>query len=162
LWSKKDVTALKVLRDAKLVEARFDGISNPAGRHPLANAAGRVVLANRQADALFGYAHGAMRGMVLEQLMPPRFRTPHLRTAAVHAQPQVRPMGGRDLYGLRSDGAEFPVEISLSPVVTEEGTLVMSAIRDISERKHFERRCRKEYRTGAPAQPGPLPDRHVA
>jgi PAS domain S-box-containing protein len=141
LWSKKDVTALKVLRDAKLVEARYDGIlDSMPDAIIMANAAGRIVLANRQAERLFGYAHGALRGKVLEQLMPARFRGVHMaHRAGFAAQPLVRPMGnGRDLYGLRSDGAEFPVEISLSPIQTEEGTLVMSAIRDISERKQFE------------------------
>jgi len=141
LWSKKDVTALKVLRDAKLVEARYNGIlESMPDAIVLANAAGRIVLANRQAEQLFGYARGALRGAVLEQLMPERFRGAHLaHRAGFAAQPLVRPMGsGRDLYGLRSDGAEFPVEISLSPIETEEGALVMSAIRDISERKRFE------------------------
>jgi PAS domain S-box-containing protein len=142
LWSKKDVTALKVLRDAKLVEARYDGIlDSMPDAIIMANAAGRIVLANSQAEQLFAYAHGALRGMLLEQLMPARLRHAHIahRTGFM-AQPLVRPMGsGRDLYGLRSDGAEFPVEISLSPIDSEEGTLVMSAIRDISERKHFER-----------------------
>lgn len=138
LWTKKDVTGLKVLRDAKLVEARYDGIlESMPDAIILANAAGRVVLANRQAEALFGYPRHALRGMALERLMPERFRAAHLKhRAGFAAQPLVRAMGsGRDLYGLRSDGAEFPVEISLSPVATEEGTLVMSAIRDISERQ---------------------------
>ncbi|NVM79218.1 PAS domain S-box-containing protein [Duganella sp. SG902] len=142
LWSKKDVTQLKVLRDAKLVEARYDGIlDSMPDAIIMANAAGRIVLANRQAEHLFGYPRGHLRGMLLESLMPERFRGAHLRHRAGYAaQPMVRPMGsGRDLYGLRSDGAEFPVEISLSPVDTEEGALVMSAIRDISERKLFER-----------------------
>ncbi len=141
LWSKKDVTALKVLRDAKLVAARYDGIlESMPDAIIMANAAGRIVLANRQAEELFGYPRHALRGMVLEQLMPPRYRTAHLHhRAGFAAQPLVRSMGrGRELYGLRSDGAEFPVEISLSPVDTEEGTLVMSAIRDISERKQIE------------------------
>ncbi|MYM83272.1 PAS domain S-box protein [Duganella sp. FT50W] len=141
LWSKKDVTALKVLRDAKLVEARYDGIlESMPDAIILANAAGRIVLANRQAEALFGYPRHALRGMVLEALMPPRFRAAHMQhRAGFAAQPLVRPMGsGRDLYGLRSDGVEFPVEISLSPVATEEGALVMSAIRDISQRKQIE------------------------
>ena len=141
LWSKKDVTALKVLRDAKLVEARYDGIlESMPDAIIMANAAGRIVLANRHAEELFAYPRHAMRGMVLERLLPERFRTAHIQhRAGFAARPLVRAMGsGRDLYGLRSDGIEFPVEISLSPVVTEEGALVMSAIRDISERKQFE------------------------
>ncbi|MRW94209.1 PAS domain S-box protein [Duganella sp. FT80W] len=141
LWSKKDVTTLKVLRDAKLVEARYDGIlESMPDAIIVANAAGRVVLANRQAEALFAYAHNAMRGMLIESLMPERFRGAHMGHRGGYAtEPLVRAMGtGRDLYGLRSDGAEFPVEISLSPIRTEEGTLVVSAIRDISERKQFE------------------------
>jgi PAS domain S-box-containing protein len=141
LWSKKDVTALKVLRDAKLVEARYDGIlDSMPDAIIMANAAGRIVLANHRAEQLFGYPRHALRGMVLEQLMPQRLRAAHIKhRAAFAAQPLVRAMGsGRDLYGLRSDGVEFPVEISLSPIATEEGALVMSAIRDISERKQSE------------------------
>ncbi|MET0266575.1 MAG: PAS domain S-box protein [Duganella sp.] len=141
LWSKKDVTALKVQRDAKLAEARFNGI---VGLMPdaivVANASGRIVLANSQAETLFGYGAGALRGLELEALMPARLRQRHrAHRNGYGAQPAVRPMGeGRDLHGLRSDGAEFPVEISLSPIATEEGTLVVSAIRDISERKRNE------------------------
>jgi PAS domain S-box-containing protein len=140
LWSKKDVTALKVLRDAKLVAARYDGIlDSMPDAIIMANAAGRIVLANSQAEQLFGYAHGVLRGMLLEALMPARLRAAHIgHRSGYVAQPLARPMGGgRDLYGLRSDGTEFPVEISLSPVTIEEGTLVMSAIRDISERKQI-------------------------
>jgi PAS domain S-box-containing protein len=142
LWSKKDVTALKVLRDAKLVEARYDGIlESMPDAIVMANASGRIVLANGQAETLFGYARGALRGMSLEALMPARFRHAHIaHRGGFAAKPLVRAMGsGRDLYGLRSDGVEFPVEISLSPVETEEGVLVMSAIRDIGERKQIER-----------------------
>lgn len=141
LWSKKDVTALKVLRDARLVEARFDGILElMPDAIIMANAAGRIVLATRQAEDMFKYAPGALRGVVLEALMPVRFRGGHrVQRGGFAAQPTLRPMGsGRDLYGLRSDGAEFPVEISLSPVETEDGTLVMSAIRDVSERRRIE------------------------
>jgi len=142
LWTKKDVTALKVLRDAKLVQARFgDLLESLPDAIVLANAGGRVVLVNEQAAALFGYPREAMRGMALEQLMPARFRQHHVRHRRdFHQQPVVRPMGGgRELYGLRSDGVEFPVEISLSPIASEDGTLVMSAIRDTSERKRIER-----------------------
>ena len=140
LWSKKDVTALKVLRDAKLVEARYDGIlESMPDAIIMANASGRIVLANGQAETLFGYAHGALRGVALEALMPARFRSAHVAHRVGYAGQLARPMGsGRDLYGLRSDGVEFPVEISLSPIATEDGTLVMSAIRDVGERKRIE------------------------
>jgi len=141
LWSKKDVTALKVLRDAKLVEARYNGILDSVPDAVImTNASGRIVLANSQAEQLFGYQPGALRGMVLEALLPARFRQLHIAHRGTYiAEPRLRAMGtGRDLYGLRSDGMEFPVEISLSPIETEEGSLVMSAIRDISERKRFE------------------------
>lgn len=141
LWSKKDVTALKVVRDAKLVEARFDGILElMPDAIIIANASGRVVLATRRAEEMFSYAPGALRGALLETLMPARFRQAHQAHRADYgARPSPRPMGGgRDLYGLRSDGVEFPVEISLSPVATDEGTLFMSAIRDVSERRRIE------------------------
>jgi len=141
LWSKKDVTQLKVLRDAKLVEARFGGLlDSTPDAIIMANAAGRIVLANRQAEALFGYARGELRGQVLESLMPARLRQGHVgHRNGYFSTPLSRPMGsGRELFGLRKDGCEFPVEISLSPIATEEGTLIMSAIRDISERKRIE------------------------
>lgn len=138
LWSKKDVTALRVLRDAKLVEARFHGIlDSMPDAIVVANMTGRIVLANGQAERLFGYAQGALRGLELEALMPAHMRSAHRsHRGGYMAQPSVRPMGaGLALHGLRSDGVEFPVEISLSPITTEEGTLVISAIRDISDRK---------------------------
>lgn len=141
LWSKKDVTQLKVLRDAKLIEARFGSLlESMPDAIIMANASGRIVLANSQADGLFGYPRGALRGVLLEQLMPGRFRGAHVgHRSDYFSQPQLRPMGsGRDLYGLRKSGEEFPVEISLSPISTEEGMLIMSAIRDIGDRKKIE------------------------
>src|SRR5471030_2352605 len=141
LWRKKDVTQLKVLRDAKQVEARFGGLlDSTPDAIIMANASGRVVLANSQAEALFGYARGELRGLALESLMPERMRRDHVdHRSRYFSAPQSRPMGsGRELFGLRRDGGEFPVEISLSPIATEEGTLIMSAIRDISERKRLE------------------------
>jgi protein-histidine pros-kinase len=107
----------------------------------MVNPMGRVVLANSQAERLFGYRPGALRGRPIEQLLPERFRTAHVgHRSGYFAQSRKRPMGaGLDLFGLRKDGVEFPVEISLSPLATEEGTLVMSAIRDISEGKRIER-----------------------
>lgn len=145
LSSQKDVTALKMLRDAKLLEAKFRDLleSMPDGIF-LANSTGYIVLANSQAEKLFGYASGEMWGKPVEQLLPNRYRAGHAdHRSNYFRQPRQRAMGaGLELYGLRKDGIEFPVEISLSPLETEEDTLVMSAVRDISERKKAEQKFR--------------------
>jgi PAS domain S-box-containing protein len=145
LSSKRDVTVLKALRDSKLVEAKFRDLleSTPDGII-MANPAGRIVLANSQAEKLFGYQHGELRGKPVEILLPQRLRDAHVgHRSNYFAQPRNRSMGaGLELHGVRKDGSEFPVEISLSPLQTEEGTLVMSAVRDISERKKAEQKFR--------------------
>ncbi|MBB3221691.1 PAS domain-containing sensor histidine kinase [Pseudoduganella umbonata] len=141
LWTKRDVTTLRVARDAALVEARFGRLlESVPDAIIMANAAGRIVLANLQAHQLFRYAQGELRGQLLEILIPERYRRTHVgQRAGFWTAPSQRPMGiGRELYGLRQDGEEFPVEISLSPLQTEDGMLVMSAIRDMSERKRIE------------------------
>jgi protein-histidine pros-kinase len=145
LSNKKDVTQLRVLRDAKLLEARYGHIleSTPDGI-VMANPSGRIVLANSQAERLFGYARGELLGKLVEQLIPERFRHGHVGHRIAYAShPHQRAMGaGLELYGLRKDGSEFPVEISLSPLRTEESTLVMSAIRDVSGRQKAEKKFR--------------------
>lgn len=96
-----------------------------------------ILLVNQQAGTLFGYRHEEMVGQKIEILLPDRFRAnyPHLRTA-FSAHPQKRAMSSRnELYGLRKDGSEFPIEVSLSPIETEYGLLISSTILDVSARK---------------------------
>ncbi len=98
---------------------------------------GRIVLVNRQVEAMFGYQRYELLDHPVEMLIPERFRDAHPEHRAHYAHDsQTRSMGGGlELYGLRKDGSEFAVEISLSPLVSDEGMLVSSAIRDVTERK---------------------------
>src|SRR5215472_1097739 len=98
---------------------------------------GKIVLLNAQAEKIFGYQGEELVGQPVELLVPERFRGGHLdyRTT-FFAELQTRPMGaGRELYAVRKDASEFPVEIGLNPVETEQGMLVLGAIADITERK---------------------------
>lgn len=115
------------------------------------DASGAIVLLNREIERLFGYAREELLGRPVELLVPARFRTPHAgyRSGFFRA-PQAREMGaGRDLFGLRKDGTEVPVEIGLTPVETEDGLFVISAIVDITARRRAEAR----FRTAVEASP---------
>jgi PAS domain S-box-containing protein len=126
------------LRYRELVEAAPDGIV-------VTDRSGTIRVVNRQAERMFGYTREQMIGQRIELLIPGRFRDRHpghVRT--YQTAPRSRPMGtGLDLYGLRSDGTEFPVEISLSPIEVEGGTLFSAAIRDVSDRKRIEAEARR-------------------
>ena len=111
----------------------------------IVDAAGRMQLINAQTERLFGYYREELIGKPVEMLIPERYHGRHVgERESYYADPRVRPMGvGLELYGLRKDGSEFPVEISLSPVVTRDGTFVASAIRDVTERKTSERKLQE-------------------
>jgi PAS domain S-box-containing protein len=137
-----DESRQKALRDSKLIETRYrDLLEFMPDAIVIINGLGRIVLVNGQAETVFGYTRAELLGQPLEMLLPARFRGVHVgHRSGYFAQPRRRPMGsGLELFGLRKNGQEFPVEISLSPLATEEGTLAVSAIRDITEHRQFER-----------------------
>ena len=96
----------------------------------------RMQLVNSQTERIFSFKREDLLGQPIEMLIPERFRAGHPEKFAQFASnPQARPMGsGLKLFGQRSDGSEFPVEVSLSPVETDEGLLISCAIRDVSDR----------------------------
>ncbi|MFE0516480.1 PAS domain S-box protein [Streptomyces sp. NPDC058964] len=135
--------AVRDVSERKAAEERFRGLLEAApDAMVIVDDTGTIRLVNAQTEALFGYGREELLGRPVELLVPGRFRAHHTehRNSYAHNQ-QVRPMGaGLDLYGLRKDGTEFPVEISLSPLETADGLLVSAAVRDVSERKAAEER----------------------
>lgn len=105
---------------------------------------GVVALANSQFEKLFGWAHKKIQGQPIESFVPLRYHNKHEKyRSGYFSDMRVRPMGSNlELYGVRHDGIEFPVEISLSPLETEEGTFAIAAIRDITDRKRAEKKFR--------------------
>lgn len=122
-------------------EAKFRGLVKDApDAMLLVDKTGRIVLANDEAERLFGYTQQELVGAPLEMLVPEHLRTQHTAHRATYlTHPVTRPMGiGLELYGVRKDGREFPVDIKLSHYPTKDGGIVMSAIRDITARKQAE------------------------
>ncbi|MFH8801967.1 PAS domain S-box protein [Streptomyces sp. NPDC017936] len=124
-------------------EERFRGLLEAApDAMVIVDDTGAIRLVNAQTEALFGYDREELLGHPVELLIPHRFRDQHTAHRGGYASNrQVRPMGaGLELHGLRKDGTEFPVEISLSPLETADGLLVSAAVRDVSDRKAAEAR----------------------
>jgi two-component system, LuxR family, sensor kinase FixL len=110
--------------------------------------AGHIALTNGQTERLFGYDRLELAGKSVEILIPQRFVANHQEhRAAFTKNPRVRPMGmGMQLYAIRKNGSEFPVEISLSPFDAKDGVLTIAAIRDVTERIEIERRLQEKER----------------
>jgi len=135
------VIVIRNVTEQRRAERKFRGLLESAPEPmTITNEEGRIVLTNSQTEKLFGYQRDELLGQAIEKLIPKRFREHHV---ALHknymANPLWRPMvSGSNLIGIRKEGTEFPIEISLNPIKTDQETLIFSTIRDITERKQHD------------------------
>src|SRR2546423_3873089 len=137
---------LRDITERERAEERFRQVIEGAPNGMvMVNREGKIVLVNAQIEKSFGYSRDELLGQPIEMLVPERFRAHHpaYRNGFID-KPTTRPMGsGRDLYGLHKDGSQFPVEIGLNPLETEQGVMVLGTVVDITERKQAEETLRQ-------------------
>jgi len=140
--------AIRDVTQRRRVEARFRGLLEAApDAIVITEQDGRIAIVNAQAERLFGYERSELVGQPIEILVPRAHRDGHVaQRDGYFADPRARPMGSAlDLQAVRKDGSQFPVEISLSPLETEEGILVSAAIRDVTSRRETENALKLAY-----------------
>ncbi len=135
-----DVTRQKLAAEERAA-ARFHQVFEATADAILkVDPSGRILLANKSAERMFGYGLGKLVGEQVEALIPERFRERHPQDRRAYSKaPVMRPMGtGLELWARRTDGAEFPVDVNLSPVQDEAGQDVVCTVRDMTERRRIE------------------------
>lgn len=152
LEAEQENLVISIIRDVsprKKLEAKVTGLleSAPDGI-VVVDTKGNIAIVNSQTEKLFGYTKDELVGQPIEILVPQQYKGVHIKYRDDYiGNPRTRPMGaGRALTGRRKDGTEFPVEISLSPLETEQGTLITSIVRDITDRRRAEERIQESLR----------------
>ncbi len=143
------ISIIRDLTDRLRYEAKFRGFLESApDAVVVVNGDGEIVTINSLTERMFGYSREELLGRKVEVLVPNRYHHTHVHQRSAYSrEPRTRPMGaGRELTGQRKDGSEFPVEISLSPLETEEGTLVISIVRDVTQRHQAEAQIKASLR----------------
>jgi len=139
------ITFIEITAQKQVEEMLLNMVDSAPDATLVINEDGIMVLVSKQLENIFGYKRGDLIGKTIRTLIPERFHEVHPQHRVRYfLEPKVRPMGtGLKLFGRRSDGTEFPVEISLSPLKTAEGMLAIAAIRDITERVETEQKMRQ-------------------
>jgi len=138
----------KCRQEFRKVQDKYNKLVNSApDALVFVNADGKILVVNAQFENMFGYSHDEMKDKKLDLLVPERFRDRHRAyVSSFFSHPKAHPMGSNfEIYALRKNGEEFPVDITLSPMETDEGLLTMAAIRDITKRKEAEEQVEKNY-----------------